>query len=73
LQVGDTGPVESARRSNSRVLGSPFSGLSGHLETIQKRFDLVCKFLKQNRTFCCLKKKLETKQINFFWTKNFEN
>jgi hypothetical protein len=29
LQVGDTGPVESARRSNSRVLGSPFSGLSG--------------------------------------------
>jgi hypothetical protein len=31
LQVGDTGPVESARRSNSRVLGSPFSGLSGHL------------------------------------------
>jgi hypothetical protein len=30
LQVGDTGPVESARRSNSRVLGSPFSGLSGH-------------------------------------------
>jgi hypothetical protein len=32
LQVGDTGPVESARRSNSRVLGSPFSGLSGQLE-----------------------------------------
>jgi hypothetical protein len=31
LQVGDTGPVESARRSNSRVLGSPFSGLSGHV------------------------------------------
>jgi hypothetical protein len=31
LQVGDTGPVESARRSNSRVLGSPFSGLSGQL------------------------------------------
>jgi hypothetical protein len=31
LQVGDTGPVESARRSNSRVLGSPFSGLSGHI------------------------------------------
>jgi hypothetical protein len=31
LQVGDTGPVESARRSNSRVLGSPFSGLSGHM------------------------------------------
>jgi hypothetical protein len=32
LQVGDTGPVESARRSNSRVLGSPFSGLSGQGE-----------------------------------------
>jgi hypothetical protein len=31
LQVGDTGPVESARRSNSRVLGSPFSGLSGQV------------------------------------------
>jgi hypothetical protein len=31
LQVGDTGPVESARRSNSRVLGSPFSGLSGQM------------------------------------------
>jgi hypothetical protein len=31
LQVGDTGPVESARRSNSRVLGSPFSGLSGQI------------------------------------------
>jgi hypothetical protein len=29
LQVGDTGPIESARRSNSCVLGSPFSGLSG--------------------------------------------
>jgi hypothetical protein len=27
-QVGDTGPVESARRSNSRALGSPFSGLT---------------------------------------------
>jgi hypothetical protein len=34
LQVGDTGPVESARRSNSRVLGSPFSGLSGHKERL---------------------------------------
>jgi hypothetical protein len=33
LQVGDTGPVESARRSNSRVLGSPFSGLSGQVRT----------------------------------------
>jgi hypothetical protein len=33
LQVGDTGPVESARRSNSRVLGSPFSGLSGQYLT----------------------------------------
>jgi hypothetical protein len=32
LQVGDTGPVESARRSNSRVLGSPFSGLSGQIQ-----------------------------------------
>jgi hypothetical protein len=30
-QVGDTGPVESARRSNSRALGSPFSGLTGHV------------------------------------------
>jgi hypothetical protein len=38
LQVGDTGPVESARRSNSRVLGSPFSGLSGQcLHIINKR------------------------------------
>jgi hypothetical protein len=35
LQVGDTGPVESARRSNSRVLGSPFSGLSGHTQLYQ--------------------------------------
>jgi hypothetical protein len=35
LQVGDTGPVESARRSNSRVLGSPFSGLSGQLEFLK--------------------------------------
>ncbi len=25
-QVGDTGPAESARRSNSRAFGSPFSG-----------------------------------------------
>jgi hypothetical protein len=47
LQVGDTGPVESARRSNSRVLGSPFSGLSGQqrLTTIavlgfSKKYDL---------------------------------
>jgi hypothetical protein len=30
VQIGDTGPVESARRSNSRVLGSSFSGLAGH-------------------------------------------
>jgi hypothetical protein len=36
LQVGDTGPVESARRSNSRVLGSPFSGLSGQLLMMRK-------------------------------------
>ncbi len=28
-QVGDTGPVESARRSNSRAFGSPFSGAHG--------------------------------------------
>jgi hypothetical protein len=35
LQVGDTGPVESARRSNSRVLGSPFSGLSGQPVTFK--------------------------------------
>jgi hypothetical protein len=34
LQVGDTGPVESARRSNSRVLGSPFSGLSGQCQRV---------------------------------------
>jgi hypothetical protein len=37
LQVGDTGPVESARRSNSRVLGSPFSGLSGQLQSFRVR------------------------------------
>jgi hypothetical protein len=36
LQVGDTGPVESARRSNSRVLGSPFSGLSGQGHPIRR-------------------------------------
>jgi hypothetical protein len=42
LQVGDTGPVESARRSNSRVLGSPFSGLSGHSQMAD-----VLKMLKQ--------------------------
>ncbi len=28
-QVGDTGPAESARRSNSRALGSSFSGARG--------------------------------------------
>ncbi len=28
-QVGDTGPAESARRSNSRAFGSPFSGAHG--------------------------------------------
>jgi hypothetical protein len=40
LQVGDTGPVESARRSNSRVLGSPFSGLSGqhYLELLSVKY-----------------------------------
>jgi hypothetical protein len=42
LQVGDTGPVESARRSNSRVLGSPFSGLSGQPLSI---FVTWCSFL----------------------------
>jgi hypothetical protein len=31
VQIGDTGPVESARRSNSRVLGSSFSGLAGQV------------------------------------------
>jgi hypothetical protein len=45
LQVGDTGPVESARRSNSRVLGSPFSGLSGHQFLVfQTEDDLVANF-----------------------------
>jgi hypothetical protein len=39
LQVGDTGPVESARRSNSRVLGSPFSGLSGQFVNIS---NVIC-------------------------------
>jgi hypothetical protein len=45
LQVGDTGPVESARRSNSRVLGSPFSGLSGQheYELIQRRNGEPCR------------------------------
>ena len=33
-QVGDTGPVESARRSNSRALGSPFSGAHGTVKTV---------------------------------------
>ncbi len=42
-QVGDTGPVESARRSNSRALGSPFSGLTGHL-----RCHIWTQFPKQN-------------------------
>jgi hypothetical protein len=41
LQVGDTGPVESARRSNSRVLGSPFSGLSGQYVTFQNEFKRI--------------------------------
>jgi hypothetical protein len=53
LQVGDTGPVESARRSNSRVLGSPFSGLSGHL------FYTVIKILKN----CTAKKVFAEPQI----------
>jgi hypothetical protein len=50
LQVGDTGPVESARRSNSRVLGSPFSGLSGHTD-IDKHNMYLClkhKYLKKS-------------------------
>jgi hypothetical protein len=41
LQVGDTGPVESARRSNSRVLGSPFSGLSGQSQIIGFKVFLI--------------------------------
>jgi hypothetical protein len=40
LQVGDTGPVESARRSNSRVLGSPFSGLSGQYYLLRTKLFL---------------------------------
>jgi hypothetical protein len=45
LQVGDTGPVESARRSNSRVLGSPFSGLSGQVGSGQP-------FISLSQAFC---------------------
>jgi hypothetical protein len=41
LQVGDTGPVESARRSNSRVLGSPFSGLSGQIVSLKLKKKLA--------------------------------
>jgi hypothetical protein len=48
LQVGDTGPVESARRSNSRVLGSPFSGLSG--QKVSRLLPNVCDFQKGNHT-----------------------
>jgi hypothetical protein len=29
-------------------------------------------FKNQNRTFCSLKKNLDTEQTNCFWTKNFE-
>ncbi len=42
-QVGDTGPVESARRSNSRALGSPFSGLTGQVQTMMHwRIEVPC-------------------------------
>jgi hypothetical protein len=41
LQVGDTGPVESARRSNSRVLGSPFSGLSGQAISLKDDITVI--------------------------------
>jgi hypothetical protein len=44
LQVGDTGPVESARRSNSRVLGSPFSGLSGQFFGCSLNLFFGCSF-----------------------------
>jgi hypothetical protein len=52
LQVGDTGPVESARRSNSRVLGSPFSGLSGQggwkfdAEEMKPRGQIRCRIFR---------------------------
>jgi hypothetical protein len=46
LQVGDTGPVESARRSNSRVLGSPFSGLSGQTVNLKSKFFFLIKDTK---------------------------
>jgi hypothetical protein len=55
LQVGDTGPVESARRSNSRVLGSPFSGLSGHLARQYRKgsFTVVRKKIKLLKKEIC--------------------
>jgi hypothetical protein len=55
LQVGDTGPVESARRSNSRVLGSPFSGLSGHLHNMYSFYFLyiLSGFLPLDELSCC--------------------
>jgi hypothetical protein len=43
-QVGDTGPAESARRSNSRAFGSSFSGARGttalrlHREFLSKNY-----------------------------------
>jgi hypothetical protein len=46
LQVGDTGPVESARRSNSRVLGSPFSGLSGQWQKTNHYDSAIAKNLQ---------------------------
>jgi hypothetical protein len=49
LQVGDTGPVESARRSNSRVLGSPFSGLSGQLVYLHKVLHVYMYVLDYNK------------------------
>jgi hypothetical protein len=55
LQVGDTGPVESARRSNSRVLGSPFSGLSG--QPFMKKINwlsLFCPVISVFRAHICL-------------------
>jgi hypothetical protein len=52
LQVGDTGPVESARRSNSRVLGSPFSGLSGHYLFISECNEMLNTCFRMHRIKC---------------------
>jgi hypothetical protein len=62
LQVGDTGPVESARRSNSRVLGSPFSGLSG------QRYTLVINHIHYVDTVC-VHFSPESAVINDFYSK----